>query len=358
MKEKVFRIFDVSAISILCITLISSLIYPPYRNFYSIIVYVLFISFSTFLYIIRYKFSKEVAYNETPVDNLLFLFFIWHIISTMFATNKIVSLNTTVIFSVLLAFYYVIHNYAKIFYKNILWILFSVAAVLSIYGIYQYFFGFNYTLNYLYSNPAEISSDIISRLKSNRIFSTFIYPNTFAGFLIMIIPVAIGFTKNEKKYRIFLVPLLLLLTFALLLTKSVGAFISLILSMILIFFLVSDKSIKNFKSFLICFFLIILLIFIFVIKDRGIHDIISSFSAKYYSIIKMLRVSADYLLFGSGPGNFEEVYNAAGINKSGYLKYAHNIIMQTTIELGIPGIIILLLILFSQYKVILQNFFF
>lgn len=358
MKENFSRVLDLSIILLLFLTLISSIIYPPYRNIHAGIIYVFFISFSVFLFILKHKFSSETIYNETPIDNLLFLLFIWYILSTIFATNKYNSLNATVAFSALLAFYYLIHNYAKIYYKNFLWILFVVATTLSIYGLYQFFYGFNITLNYLKINPIENSTDIINRLKSNRIFSTFIYPNTFAGFLIMIIPIVIGFIKNEKKYRMFLVPMLLLFIFSLLLTKSIGAFISLILSITITFLLISDKSIKNFKIFLLYCLLLIAMMFIFVIKDRGLHNVISNLSGRYSSITKMLHISSNYLLFGAGPGNFEKVYNIANINKSGYLKYAHNIIMQTIIELGIPGLIILLMIVFSQYKIILKNFFF
>lgn len=358
MKEKVFRSIDLTIISILFLTFISSLIYPPYRNIYSEIIYVLLISFSVFLFIIKFKFSNETYHNETPVDNLLFLLFLWYILSTIFATNKFNSLNATVSFSSLLAFYYLIHNYAKTFYKNFLWILFFATTLLSIYGIYQYFYSFNHTLNYVQTNSVGNVAEIIVGSKSNRIFSTFIYPNTFAGFLIMIIPVLIGFIKNEKNSRTFLIPLLLLFIFALLLTKSIGAFISLILSIIIVLVLISDRTIRNFRIFLLYFIVLIVIIFIFIMKERGWHNFILNLSEKYSSNIKMLHLSSGYLISGAGPGNFEEVYNTCGTKKASYLKYAYNILVQTIIELGIPGLLILLLILFSQYKIILQNFFF
>lgn len=357
MKEKFFKWFDLAILTILFLTLISALFYPPYRNIYSGIVYNFLISFSTFLFIIRYKFSKEISYNETPIDNLLFLLFCWYIFSTIFSINIFNSLNASLSFAVLLAFYYLIHNYAKTFYKNILWFLFIITALLSFYGFYQYFYGFDQTLNYLKNNPVDNSTDIINRLKSHRIFSTFIYPNSFAGFLIMIIPITFSFAKNEKKYRLFLVPLLILFICALLLTKSIGAFISLILSIILVSSLISDKTVKNFKIFLLYFLIILTIIFTFIIKERGPQDFLSNLSSKYLSLIKMTNIASNYLLSGAGPGNFEQVYNALN-NTMGYLKYAHNIIMQITIELGLPGTILVLIILYSQYKIILQNFFY
>jgi len=357
MKEKFSKWLDLAILTILFLTVISALFYPPYRNIYSGIVYNFLISFSTFLFIIRYKFSKEISYNETPIDNLLFLLFCWYIFSTIFSINIFNSLNASLSFAVLLAFYYLIHNYAKTFYKNILWFLFIITAVLSFYGFYQYFYGFDQTLNYLKNNPVENTMDIINRLKSHRIFSTFIYPNSFAGFLIMIIPITFSFVKNEKKYRLFLVPLLVLFILALLLTKSIGAFISLILSIVLVSFLISDKTVKKFKIFLLYFLIILVIIFAFIIKERGAQDFLSNLSSKYLSLIKMANIASNYFLSGAGPGNFEQVYNSLN-NKTDYLKYAHNIIMQTTIELGLPGIILLLIILYSQYKVILQNFFY
>ncbi len=358
MNEKFFRGIDLSILSILFLTLISSLIYPPYRDLYIGIIYVFLLCFAVFLYILRNKFSKDIVYNETPVDSLLFVIFCWYILSTIFAVNKVNSLNATATFSVLLAFYYLINFYAKTFTKNILWLLLIISLILSLFGFYQYFYGFNHALNYLIKNPVDNTADIITRLKSNRIFSTFIYPNAFAGFLIMVIPVFIGLLKNEKKYRFFIFPCLLLIIIALILTKSIGAFISLITAIILVFFLISDRSIKNFKIFILYFMLIFAGVLIFVIRDRGTHDLISNFSGKYSSIIKMLDISSRYLLSGAGPGNFEEVYNIYRNNQPGYLKYAHNIIMQTVIELGIPGIILLSVLVFTQYKIILENFFF
>src|SRR4030042_5188824 len=100
--------------------------------------------------------------------------------------------------------------------------------IISILAIYQYFFGFQHTLDYLTKEKitAPFALDYIGR---RRAFFPFVTPNTLGGYLAMVIPLALIYKK-----RIWFI---LLLSFALFLTKSLGALLTLFLALGLYFYL-------------------------------------------------------------------------------------------------------------------------
>ncbi|HRU40014.1 MAG TPA: hypothetical protein P5511_09060, partial [Candidatus Goldiibacteriota bacterium] len=69
----------------------------------------------------------------------------------------------------------------------------------------------------------------------------------------------------------------------------------------------------------------------------------------------MLDLSRSRILTGFGPGSFEYVYNT---NSVSYLKYAHNAPLQILVELGLPGLIIVLAAAFTGVRAIIRNFYF
>jgi putative inorganic carbon (hco3(-)) transporter len=124
--------------------------------------------------------------------------------------------------------------------KEASWIVLTVVILgilTSLYGIYQYLWGFQgliVKIKGAETLPASISpftDEIIARLGARRIFSTFLLPSHFAAFLGMSIPLSAAFVLTNKGWLRYLFGLAVALqVFALYLTKSFSGWLSLILA--------------------------------------------------------------------------------------------------------------------------------
>jgi len=358
MTDRIFKILDFSGLAILAVTLTCAFIFPAFLHADAGVFYRVAISAAGFLFILRTKLLKSEDKIETPIDAHLFLLFVWTIISVLNAYDQFVSFNAAVGFFVLLLFYYMVYSYARKYSRYFIVFLTGLVSLLCLYGLYQYFFGFNDTLKYLAAHPSEQAAAIIDRIKSGRIFSTLIYPNSFAGLLVLFIPVTAGLIKNEKKLRPVFIFVLALMAANLALTKSLGAFFSLIAAAALVFFSAADPVLKNFKNYLLAILSLAVVVFAAVLWVRGPQDVLPALIPRFESWLKMLDIARHYLITGAGPGNFEAVYNNSGFSASPYLKFAHNAVLQALIELGLPGLIIVLLAAFYGVRSLLQNFYF
>ena len=201
MSDRILSILDFFAIAILGATAALCFIFPVYQHTDAGVLYRVAIAAAGFLFILRTKLLKSEDKIETPIDAHLFLLLAWTIVSVLNAYDRFVSYNAAVGFLVLLLLYYMVYSYARKYSRYFIVFFTGLVTLLCLYGLYQYFFGFSDTLKYLAAHPQEQSAAIIDRIKSGRIFSTLIYPNSFAGLLVLFIPVAAGLIKNEKKYR-------------------------------------------------------------------------------------------------------------------------------------------------------------
>lgn len=360
MTEKLLKITNISTLVLLFSVLSLPFFMPGYLHPHLLVFYKGLIVFIGFIFIMENKFLKTEIKIETSIDPYLFFIFIWYIISIFISVNPFLTLNAAATFFIYLLFFYITYIYSIKYFRYFIFFIIFIATLLSIYGLYQYFWGFDITLKSINLNNSDFSLGIKERLLTKRIFSTFIYPNAFAGFLILILPVAISFYKIEKQYRLILLPCIIILFTALFLTKSIGSFLSLILAFLTITFLISDKTLKNLKFFKILLFILVILLLTLAITInlRGLNGIFINIIGKLESYLKMIEIISKNLFFGYGAGSFETVYNNPAFGYFRYLKFAHNIFFQIFIETGLIGIILFFMVLFYGYKTILENFFF
>jgi tetratricopeptide (TPR) repeat protein len=358
MTEKLVRIADNTTLLLLAFLTSASLLFPVFSNPGMTLVYKTCIVIAGLIFIMSNKLLKEEQKLETPIDGNLILLLAWYLVSSFYARNIFSAFNSAVTFTIFLLFFYIVYNYAKTHFTGFLFFIVAVAVLMCLYGLYQYYVGFDETLKYLAANNSSSLEAIKARLDSKRIFSTLIYPNTFAGFLILIIPAVIGLIKSEKKYRPYLIAALALFTINLFLTRSIGAFICLIVAAFLMLIFVTDQELKNFRRVYIGFVIISAGLLILVVKLRGLSAVLPEIGLKTESWIKMAAIISSRLFTGFGPGSFEQVYNDPAFGKSGFLKYAHNFIMQSGIETGVIGMGLLVLAGYSAYNSIIKNFYF
>lgn len=208
------------------------------------------------------------------------------------------------------------------------------ALLLSIYGIYHYFF---------VKAPTARAWVDIERFPelATRVYATLDNPNVLAGYLVLVIPVALGLLWAHPGYSRKVVYLALtgVLTLCMILTFSRGGWLGLVMAL-LIFAALKEPRL---------FILLLLLAFISpffmppVVADRiasigSLEDTSNAFRVTIW--VAVLRMITDFWLTGIGLGLtvFSRVYRDYMIAGTP-AQHAHNLYLQIIIEMGIAGLL-------------------
>jgi len=191
--------------------------------------------------------------------------------------------------------------------------------VISFMAMYQYLFGFQHLSDYISAQNMRESSTI-AYVQRRRVFFPFITPNILAGYLAMLIPLALA----RRRTFWMMVPL----ACALLLTKSLGAIVSLFVSLMVFFYLEGKLKMKG----------VLLLSGVcvgigFVFFTRSVAR--AEYHGMFFSALMRLNYWRDTLaaiksspLTGIGLGSFSLPYS----------RYAHNAYLQLWAEAGFLGV--------------------
>ena len=290
---------------------ISSLAFPFLNSLYS----------NFFLvFIITWLFVKGASLNKIQTLKYpLISFCLALIISVAFSSDKVNSLKE-LSYYITGIFLFVIGGSLTYEEKiRLIQTIILTSFVIGLLSVYQYFFGFQHLLEYV-SKKGLSDSFTLDYISRRRVFFPFVTPNTLAGYLIMIIPLLL-----INKNRIwFIIPL----SFALLLTQSLGAFLSLFLALGIYFYLQNKLGWK--KAFSLLGLLIIIgLVFIARVSTQKQHlqPIFSTVMRLSYWKDTLRMIEARPLI-GVGLGNFNLVQSL----------YAHNSYLQIWAEMGIFGL--------------------
>lgn len=269
--------------------------------------------------------ANKILYNS---DKLFLLFLVTCIFSFLNSRYLLISFtNMARMFSVLIIVNYVFVYFSKERIKNLLLILFLSSIIPLYFGLSQYLFntGNQATPGY------------------NRIFGTFVHPNVYAQYLIVIILALLYFLNTYKIRRIFRLVLYLfffLLLFEINQTYARGAWIALVMSFML-FSLLSYKITKKFLFFLLVGF--VLFINFPNIQDRfmdighsGPDQIMSSWDWRIMVWNQTENEIRNHPIIGNGLGMYEK----------SFAFMAHNDYLRLTYETGVLGIGTYLLFLF------------
>jgi len=275
------------------------------------------------------------------------LFFLALLISIIFSIEKINSLKELYkyVSGILIFLTAISLNYEDRI--RIVKVIILSGFLISLLAIYQYFFGFRHILDYLAKERITVSSFTLDYIQTGRVFFPFVTPNTLAGYLIMIIPLAL--THKNKIW--FIIPL----SFALLLTKSLSALLSLLLSLGVYFYLsrlcAQEQDLKcklERKKVIFLFGLLIIIGLVFMARSTTQKQHLKPI----FSTVMRLNYWKDTLsviktkpLTGLGIGNFNLKLS----------RYAHNSYLQIWAEAGILGITSFLWLLTYILKSALKN---
>ncbi|MFA5356379.1 MAG: O-antigen ligase family protein [Candidatus Omnitrophota bacterium] len=208
--------------------------------------------------------------------------------------------------------------------------------IISILAIYQFLFGFQNVMDYVAQHGIS-DPFILDYINRGRVFLPFVSPNILAGYLIMVIPLAAA--DNKEPW------LTIPLCAALLLTRSIGALISICLALTIYFLILGRLKKKN--AILLILILIIIASLFMIRSASGKQHLQPAFSTlmrlNYWE--DTLKIIARYPLAGIGIGNFTIINS----------RYAHNSYLQIWSEMGVLGIISFLWLAIAALKPMAGN---
>ena len=229
----------------------------------------------------------------------------------------------------------------------VLTVILITAVLVSIYGIQQYFWGFKDTLNYMTQQNMldTMPPEMLARITNRRIFSTFVYPNIFAAFLIALIPISLSLAASPPKTgkgeipadKFFGVILLLIFGFTLILTKSSGAIMTIFLVFLLWLAYLWVRRVKRYYPYLILFggFLFLFLL----LNSLKMVPHILSLRDRFFYWTSSLKIFAERPILGFGPGSFGVQYARFKIPAAMETQHSHSIFFEILAEQGLLGII-------------------
>jgi O-antigen ligase len=307
---------------------ISSLAFP-YENF----IYSEALLTFLVIWIIRKRPQFRDAY---PVKYAIVAFILAVFISVIFSKDKPESLKELYKYMSGALLFIAVSSLSPLEKNRVISCILAAGLLICASAIYQYFFGFQRLLK----NAAQQGTfDLfaLDYIGSRRPFFPFVTPNILAGYLAMIIPLAF----NNKR-QIWLV---LLMLAALLLTKSLGALLSIFLALAVYFYLRGNFRKKR-LAFLAGILIITAVIFVLrsAVPKQYIRPLFSvTMRLNYWR--DALRIISAHPFVGVGLGNFNLAYS----------RYAHNSYLQIWAETGILGIVSFLWLAIAAIKIGLKN---
>jgi len=215
--------------------------------------------------------------------------------------------------------------------KKYLMAILCCGALISFLDIYQYFVGFRHLGDFISAQNID-NQFVLDYLRQKRVFFPFVTPGILAGYLIMVGPLAL----LSKKRLLFFLPM----AFALLLTSSLGAFISLFLTTVIYIGLKGDFKKTKISLLLL---LAIFIPMIFLMRNACGRDHLSpmfSLSMRINYWRDTLEIIGAHPFVGIGLGNF----NLA------YARYAHNSYLQFWAESGLIGVASLFWLILAVFR--------
>ena len=276
--------------------------------------------------------TKKISLSVKPgIKYALWLFVLALSASIVFSQDRLTSLQGLYQYTCGILLFIVVISLSPAHKDKIIRCILIAGVAISVLAIYQYFFGFPRLLAYINKQGAS-DSFALDYITRKRPFFPFVTPNTLAGYLIMLIPLALSY-----KNRIWLIlPLFL----ALLLTKSMGALLSLFIALAIYLYLKGNPK-KTGVFFLAGIIIIMGYVFITRVALQKIH------AQPMFSAVMRLNywretweIIKRHPLVGVGLGNFNLAYS----------RYAHNSYLQIWAEIGILGVVSILWLAVSGLK--------
>lgn len=313
----------------------------------------LFLGAGTILWIAKMALFKKLFLKRTPFDEMIALLVILSAASIGVAPDKDFSFYNYyhLMGRYILIYYLVINNLSTLEQiKRLIWSIMASAVIVTGYGFYQYVHGVDI------SAFQWVDGEQFPELKV-RIFSTLQNPNLLAGFLVVVMSLAVGIglhTENIQGKALLFV-LVAVLGICLVLTYSRGAWLSVVA--------VTALCGRLYNRKVLWVFLVIPVLALFC-HDGVMERLLSIFNptdtsstlriALWESTIAMIL---DKPLLGIGWGSYWLVYPDYDFflnNPAATIVHAHNMYLHIAAEIGIPGLMVFLAIIYGHTRTAIQ----
>jgi O-antigen ligase len=300
------------------------------------------IAFLVFVWLWRVN-NEGLGFKKTQLDKPMLLFAVLGVISFAFSIYKHDSFYALLrLFGYIGLYYVVVNNYSRDMRRYLTGIAIFMGVGLSVYGLSQYF---GMLSHQWWAHDGFLSS-------------TYVNHNHFAGYLELVIPVALGtalrYRRSGPIRRLPLLIALVAMITAFMFTQSRGAWICLTTSLILMNLVSIRNKMLSKKSFFVLL-LFMAVIFSFMYLEKGALsdrlDTIIGMRAEEASLHTRMEVwkaslemIGDNLWTGAGIGTYywafppyrSEVFYILQI------AHAHNDYLQMAAEMGIGALLLMI----------------
>jgi len=214
-----------------------------------------------------------------------------------------------------------------------------LCAVVSGYGLYQYFFGFERLHQFVsYSSSAEVfKAPALELISRGRVFSTLSLPGTLWGFLVLALPFHAALWGQRKLIRTGLALALALLLITGLLTRSFGFLIGLTV-LASVWAALRRRNVALNRLLVVAAVLVVVLAFVggmFYSARQGTIADANPLVLRVKNWISAWAIFAAHP-WGTGLNTYGVVYPRYMMPGGNETQYAHNTALQLLSELGIP----------------------
>jgi putative inorganic carbon (HCO3(-)) transporter len=291
--------------------------------------------------IIKSVIDTNFKWKKDGVGALLLLFLAVMLVSSIFSFARKESLTVWAMYFVFVTFYFAIINTintrTQLF--GLLRVFVISGALVALYGIMQYLFGWTTTNAWI---DEEMFED-----ETMRVFSTLANPNVLGEYLLLVLPVSLLFFLKDKAKSLskwVYLAITGMIFICLILTQSRGCWLGFMVSAA-IFVTFYEGRWWAFIPLILC---IVPFVIPQTIADRlmsigNMED--SSTSYRVYIWMGAMGILRHYLAGGIGMGEaaFNEVYPFFSYNAI-IAPHAHNTFLQLLVEGGIPALAVFLAI--------------
>jgi len=243
--------------------------------------------------------------------------------------------------------------------KKVIEVLLAAGLLSAMYGLWQYFAGFERTAEQvaIYGAGSLMDAqDAIKVLARKRIFSTTISPDIFAGLMAALAPLSLAYIFNavkEKDKRSLIIGVIAFIVClsALYFAGSLGGWLAAFAGFLVLIFIFFGRGRKAVIA-------LVFLIALSVVAEWGIisrrSETFRNFQHPNNPVVQRLnywgggiKLLASNPVMGVGPANYGNAYLTIKPEKASATRFAHNAFVQYLAEIGAPGAAGFILVVFA-----------